>query len=36
MYEVRPDLFPEGALTDTEIELWDTYYADKAKRLNIR
>lgn len=22
LYQVRPDLFPEGILTDTEIELW--------------
>jgi len=23
---VRPDLFPEGYLTQTEIELWERYY----------
>ena len=26
LYEVRPDIFPEGYLTDTEIELWGNYY----------
>lgn len=23
IFQVRPDIFPEGYLTDTEIELWD-------------
>jgi len=27
MYEARPDVFPEGYLTDTELRLWEKYYA---------
>jgi len=26
LYELRPDIFPQGYLTTTEIELWDKYY----------
>jgi len=26
LYEVRPDLFPAGFLTDTELELWAMYF----------
>jgi len=29
LYEHRPDLFPEGFLTDTECELWVLYYKHK-------
>ena len=36
LFELRPDLFPEGGMTDVERELWDKYYEDKAARLNIR
>ena len=25
LYEIRPDLFPEGYLTDLELELWNRY-----------
>lgn len=25
MFEVRPDIFPEGYLTRTEIELWNLH-----------
>lgn len=25
MYQTRPDLFPQGFLTDLEIELWGLY-----------
>jgi len=32
LYEVRPDLFPEGFLTDTEIELWGLHYEDQNRR----
>ena len=28
MFEVRPDLFPEGFLTSLEIELWNLFYTD--------
>ena len=31
LFEVRPDLFPEGYLTRTEILLWDLHYADKER-----
>lgn len=30
LYEARPDLFPEGFLSESEIELWDLYYEYKA------
>jgi len=26
LFQVRPDLFPEGYLTDTEVELWALYF----------
>lgn len=26
LFQVRPDLFPEGFLTETETELWNYYY----------
>jgi hypothetical protein len=25
LFEIRPDLFPQGYLTDGEIALWDMY-----------
>jgi hypothetical protein len=31
LYEVRPDIFPEGYLTDTEIALWGEYYDELAQ-----
>jgi len=31
LYEARPDIFPQGYLTDTEMELWGMYY-DHIKR----
>lgn len=29
MYQHRPDLFPQGYLTDDEIVLWSLYYETK-------
>jgi len=29
LYEMRPDIFPEGYLTNTEQLLWGLFYADK-------
>lgn len=29
MYQHRPDLFPQGFLTDDEIALWSLYYDNK-------
>lgn len=29
LFEVLPDLFPEGRLTGVEVELWGRYYSDK-------
>lgn len=29
LYEVRPDLFPQGFLTDVELELWGKYFESK-------
>ena len=31
MFELRPDIFPEGYLTQTEIQLWDWFYAEIKK-----
>jgi hypothetical protein len=31
LFESRPDLFPEGYLTQTEISLWALYYDNKNK-----
>lgn len=32
--DARPDLFPEGAgITETELSLWELYYADKNQRI---
>ena len=28
LYEARPDIFPEGFLTNAEIELWERFYED--------
>ena len=28
LYEVRPDIFPQGFLTQTETELWSLYYQE--------
>ena len=33
LYQVRPDIFPEGYLTLIEIELWGLYYYNKRLRL---
>jgi hypothetical protein len=33
LFEIRPDLFPEGFLTDAEMEIWALYYDEKSKRL---
>ena len=30
LFELRPDRFPDGYLTDLEIELWARFYADPA------
>lgn len=31
LFELRPDLFPAGLLTDTEACLWDLYLTDLAR-----
>ncbi len=31
LFEVRPDLFPQGQLTTVECRLWGMYYEDKAR-----
>lgn len=33
LYEVAPDLFPEGLVSEIEIMLWDRYYGEKQERL---
>lgn len=35
LFEARPDLFPEGYLTDTEMAIWGEYYNERnqAQRL---
>ena len=32
LYEARPDIFPQGYLTHTEIELWGIYYKNLKAR----
>lgn len=32
LYEVRPDLFPEGFLTPLEEVLWSMFYAEREAR----
>jgi hypothetical protein len=29
LYEIRPDVFPEGWLTDVELTLWGLYYEER-------
>jgi hypothetical protein len=36
MFEVRPDIFPEGWLTDTESELWARYYDEQERNRKQR
>jgi hypothetical protein len=31
LFEIRPDLFPEGYLTSTEIQLWNIHYKEKER-----
>jgi hypothetical protein len=28
LFEVRPDVFPQGFVTETEMHLWDLYLTD--------
>lgn len=32
LFEVRPDVFPEGFLTTTETSLWAKWYEDQRMR----
>ena len=32
LFEIRPDIFPEGYLTETEIELWGIYLESLPKK----
>jgi hypothetical protein len=32
LYELRPDLFPEGYLTPTETFVWEAFYAEREAR----
>jgi hypothetical protein len=32
LFQSRPDIFPEGFLTETELLLWQVYYQDKLNR----
>jgi len=36
LYEARPDLFPAGYLTNTEMELWGMYYDHIEKKRKSR
>jgi hypothetical protein len=29
LFQIRPDVFPEGYLTETEISLWGMWYKQK-------
>jgi len=33
LFEVRPDVFSAGRLTDLETELWGKWYAEREQRL---
>jgi len=33
LYETRPDLFPEGYLTQTETEIWALYIAEQNQKI---
>lgn len=33
LFEVRPDVFPEGYLCDVETALWSRWYAEREARL---
>jgi len=32
MFEIRPDLFPQGYLTQLETEVWAEYFESKKER----
>lgn len=32
LFEIRPDLFPEGFLTDTELHLWGLFYEERDRQ----
>jgi len=32
LYEVQPDVFPEGFLTRTELELWARFYEQQSEQ----
>lgn len=34
LFEVRPDLFPDGRLGAVECELWDMFYSDLNEKIN--
>jgi hypothetical protein len=31
LFEIRPDLFPDGFLTRTELDLWNLYFENQEK-----
>jgi len=31
LYQVRPDICPQGFLTDVELELWGRFYDEREK-----
>ena len=33
LFEARPDLLPEGRLTDLEMELWSMFYLEKNREM---
>lgn len=32
LFEARPDIFPEGYLTDCEMEIWSLYHSELAEK----
>jgi hypothetical protein len=36
LFEVRPDLFPEGRLSEVETALWARWYEDRQRRSRQR
>lgn len=33
LFEIRPDVFPEGFLTRNELTLWTLFYQDQSAKL---
>lgn len=36
LYEIRPDLLPQGMLTDIEVALWGMHFSEQSERRKQR